>query len=155
MGNVFNQDFRDFIEALNEANVEYVLVGGYAVIYHGYNRTTGDLDIWVNSSSENFIKLKKAFRSFGLSLFDLTETRFLDTNSNDVYTFGRPPVCIDILTKVKGLNFNETNENAKMLSFDGVLVKMIDIRDLIKAKKSANRNKDKDDLDHIDYPEEE
>jgi predicted nucleotidyltransferase len=150
MGNIFNEDFRDFIEALNQAGVEYILVGGYAVIFHGYNRTTGDLDIWVNPTTENFIKLKIAFHSFGLSLFDLNETRFLDTNANDVFTFGRPPVCIDILTKVKGLTFNETNANVKIQTFDGVLVKMIDIRDLITAKKSANRNKDKDDLDHID-----
>ena len=59
MANTLNEDFTDFILALNQAEVEYVLVGGYAVIYHGYNRTTGDLDIWVNPTPANYKKLQK------------------------------------------------------------------------------------------------
>jgi len=54
MGNIFNQDFQDFINSLNKFNVDYLLVGGYAVILRGYNRTTGDMDIWVNKTQENY-----------------------------------------------------------------------------------------------------
>ena len=54
MGNIFDSDFRDFIQSLNDHNVDYLLVGGYAVILHGYRRTTGDLDIWVNRTKENY-----------------------------------------------------------------------------------------------------
>ena len=61
MANNLNQDFVEFIDALNKASVRYILVGGYAVIYHGYNRTTGDLDIWVEATKENYQCLKKAF----------------------------------------------------------------------------------------------
>ncbi|GAA0526299.1 hypothetical protein LX66_0460 [Chitinophaga japonensis] len=61
MGNIFNDDFRDFIQALNNHNVEYIVVGGYAVILHGYRRPTGDMDIWVNPTRENYEKLVKAF----------------------------------------------------------------------------------------------
>lgn len=71
MGNIFNRDFQDFIQALNQASVRYVLVGGYAVILHGYNRTTGDLDIWVDRTESNFQKLSIAFASFGMPLFDI------------------------------------------------------------------------------------
>ena len=60
MGNIFNNDFRDFI-ALNNNTVEYILVGGYSVILHGYVRTTGDMDIWVNKTEDNFRKLENAF----------------------------------------------------------------------------------------------
>jgi hypothetical protein len=58
MANVLNADFTEFIDSLNHKEVEYILVGGYAVIYHGYNRTTGDLDIWVNPTSANYKKLQ-------------------------------------------------------------------------------------------------
>ena len=149
MANILNDDFTDFISALNETEVEYVLVGGFAVIYHGYNRTTGDLDIWVKPTASNFARLKKAFGVFGMSLFDMTEDKFLSTSQFDVFTFGRPPVCIEILTMVKGLNFDEAYFNSSVQFFDGIEVNMIVISDLIKAKKAANRFKDKDDLEHL------
>ena len=87
--------------------VEYVLVGGYAVILHGYRRTTGDLDIWVNTTRENFLKLLNAFLNFGLPTTDLSEQNFLDNDAIEVFTYGIEPVSIDIMKKVKGLNFGE------------------------------------------------
>lgn len=149
MANILNKDFKDFILALNNAEVEYIIVGGYAVIYHGYNRTTGDLDIWVNPTPENYSKLKMAFLLFGMSLFDMTEEKFLKLENYDVFTFGRPPICIEILTLVKGLVFKEAYANSAKREFDGLTVRMIDIRDLIIAKKSANRLKDQDDIQHL------
>lgn len=149
MANILNEDFTDFIKALNNSHVEYILVGGYAVIYHGYNRTTGDLDIWVNPTSENFKRLELAFSIFGMSMFGITEDKFLNTQSYDVFTFGRPPVCIEILTKVKGLDFKSTFSNSVFTKFDGIDVQMIDIRDLRIAKSAANRPKDNDDLQHL------
>jgi hypothetical protein len=61
MANIFNNDFRDFISALNNQSVKYILVGGYSVILHGYPRTTGDMDIWVERTSENYQKNQKRF----------------------------------------------------------------------------------------------
>ncbi|MEO6037092.1 MAG: hypothetical protein ABIQ93_01685 [Saprospiraceae bacterium] len=63
--NIFNSDFQDFVRALNTVEVDYILVGGYAVILHGYNRTTGDLDVWVRKSPDNYQRLLKAFSQFG------------------------------------------------------------------------------------------
>lgn len=88
MGNIFHDDFRDFIKALNSQQVEYILVGGYSVILYGYARTTGDIDIWVNPVSENYNKLVKSFQEFGMPLFDMTEKNFLHNKSLDVFTFG-------------------------------------------------------------------
>src|ERR1700754_3219108 len=99
MGNIFNDDFRDFITALNNQQVEYILVGGYSVILHGYSRTTGDLDIWVNKTKENYIRLTRTFYEFGMSLFDMTEDNFLKNSEINVFSFGRPPVSIDIMTE--------------------------------------------------------
>jgi hypothetical protein len=69
MANIFNDDFRDFLDALNHNEVKYILVGGFSVILHGYPRTTGDMDIWVQRSSENYQKIKKAFFEFGMPVF--------------------------------------------------------------------------------------
>ena len=149
MGNILNEDFVDLLITFNRNKVDYILVGGYAVIYHGYNRTTGDLDLWVNPTSQNYRKMLQAFVEFGLSPFNMTESLFLNSNDNDVFTFGRPPVCVDILTKVKGLNFKESYQNASNVDFDGLEVMMIDIRDLKKAKQAAGRSKDLDDLENL------
>lgn len=70
MANIFNEDFRDFLSALHKHHVRYILVGGFAVILHGYSRTTGDMDIWVERTRENYLRLKKAFDDFGMPVFD-------------------------------------------------------------------------------------
>ncbi len=149
MGNILNEDFVDFLNALNTSEVEYLLVGGYAVIFHGYNRTTGDLDIWVKQTSKNYLKLSSAFSIFGLSLFDMDEVKFLDKRDFDVFTFGRPPVSIDIITNIKGLEFDNAYQSSMETLFDNVKVRMIDLRDLKKAKRASGRPKDIDDLDHL------
>ncbi len=93
MGNIFNPDFLDFIDQLNKKDVSYILVGGMAVILHGYVRTTGDMDIWIKKSSDNYKRLTKAFQDFGMSTFDMTESNFLG-DQFDVWSFGREPVKI-------------------------------------------------------------
>ncbi len=149
MGNIFHEDFRDFIVELNKNNVEYIVVGGYSVILHGYSRTTGDLDIWVNKTKENYKKLVSAFKTFGMSVFDMTEGNFLSNPALDVFTFGRPPVSIDILTQVKGLEFSGCFKNASFMKVDNLQVRVIDYRDLKKAKQASARPKDMDDLENM------
>jgi len=153
MSLIFNQDFQEFIQCLNEAHVEYLIVGGYATIIHGYNRTTGDLDVWVNKTESNFNKLRFAFQQFHMPLFDMTEDRFLNDPDIDVFTFGRPPVCIDIMTQVKGLIFDEAYHKAetRILKKD-LYIKLINLNDLISAKKAVNRPKDQDDIEHLTRP---
>lgn len=142
MGNIFNQDFRDFIQALNDSSVEYMLVGGYFVVLYGYSRTTGDLDIWVKPSEDNFKKLEIAFKKFGMPMFDLTLSKFQDTANFDVFTFGRPPVSIEILTLVKGLQFEEAYRESRFFEEEDLLVRCIQLHHLIEAKKAAGRNRD-------------
>jgi hypothetical protein len=149
---LFNIDFQDFIQALNEKGVAYLLIGDYSVILHGYSRTTGDMDIWVKPTPENYQILVSAFAAFGLSVFDMTEEKFLATEHYDVFTFGRPPVCIDILTKVKGLDFDPCFSNANwFLVHETLSVLTLHRKDLILAKKAAGRPKDWDDLEHLEH----
>ncbi len=148
--NIFNPDFQDFIAALNACDVAYILVGGYSVILHGYSRTTGDMDIWVKPSIENYDRLKKAFAHFGMSVFDMTAERFLAAEHYDVFTFGRPPVCIDILTQVKGVEFDAAFARSEWFEIsENLSVRSLRLSDLIEAKKAAARPKDLDDLENL------
>jgi hypothetical protein len=149
MANIFNYDFRDFIQALNNNKVEYILVGGYAVILHGYRRATGDMAIWVNRTKENYSKLTKAFAEFGLSIFDMTEKKFLDAETVDVFSYGRRPVSIDIITKLKGVEFDDAFFNAMQFDENGLLIRFIHLNNLIQAKKAAGRHKDLDDIEKL------
>jgi len=149
MGNIFHDDFRDFVNALNNQQVEYILVGGYSVILHGYARNTGDMDLWVNPTIDNYNKLVKSFHEFGMPVFDMTEKNFLHNESFDVFTFGRPPVSIDIMKKVKGLDFEIAYQHSVIVEADGFPIRMVDYRDLIKAKMASGRPKDLNDIENL------
>ncbi len=150
MGNIFNEDFRDFIAALNDQGVKYILVGGYSVILHGYSRTTGDMDIWVERTAENYSKLLLAFRQFKMPMFDMTEENFLHHSEWDVFTFGIPPVAIDLMVKIKGLDFNRCYINSLLFEDGDLKIRTIQKSDLILAKKSSGRAKDLNDLENIE-----
>ena len=149
MGNIFNQDFRDFINSFNNNGVKYLLVGGYSVILHGYSRTTGDMDLWVERSPANYQNIKTAFLDFGMPVFDMTESVFLYNNDFDVFTFGKPPSSIDIMLAVKGLNFDDCYQNAVYFKEDELSIRTIYLNDLINAKKASGRFKDLNDLENL------
>ena len=149
MGNIFNDDFRDFLKSLNNNKVNYILVGGYSVILHGYSRTTGDMDIWVERTQENYIKISKAFSDFGMPLFDMSIENFLNHPNWDVFTFGKPPAAIDIMVNIKGLDFSIAFTNAVFFSDEDLSIRTINKDDLIKAKMAANRSKDQNDLENL------
>jgi hypothetical protein len=149
MGNIFNQDFQEFLLALNEKKVNYVLVGGYSVIYHGFPRTTGDLDLFVEVSKENYGNLVLAFEQFKMPTFDMTEDSFLNQTKINVYTFGRPPVCIEILKEISGFTFQEINNNAIQTVFENIPMKIIHLNDLRRNKEISGRSKDLNDLENL------
>lgn len=149
MGNVFNEDFRDFIKSLNDCEVRYMLVGGFSVILHGYPRTTGDMDIWVDRTFDNYIRIKKAFHQFGMSVFDMTDSNFLSHPNWDVFSFGIPPVAIDLMIAVKGLDFESCYKNSVIFEDDGLSIRTIHKINLIEAKKISGRPKDLDDLENL------
>jgi hypothetical protein len=151
MSNIFNDDFREFIQALNKHDVEYILVGGYAVILHGYRRVTGDMDIWVNRTKENYAKITLAFAQFGLPVFDMTEEKFMNTDTADVFSYGRPPVSIDIITKLKGVEFDQAFAKAQIFNEEGLTIRFIHLNNLIEAKKASGRHKDLDDIEKLSF----
>lgn len=126
-----------------------MLVGGYSVILHGYSRTTGDMDLWVEKTPENYERLTEAFALFGMPTFGMTANNFLNNPDFDVFTFGRQPVAIDIITALKGLTFAETYEQASDVNVDGVQVRLIHYNHLLQAKRAAGRPRDQNDLDNL------
>jgi hypothetical protein len=149
MGNIFNSDFRDFLSALNKFHVRYILVGGYSVILHGYSRTTGDLDIWVDRTKDNYLKICQAFQEFGMPVFDMTEHNFLEHPVWDVFTFGIPPVAIDLMIRLEGFTFSEVYDRSVLFTEDDLEVRTIHKNDLILAKERVRRSKDLDDLENL------
>lgn len=149
MGNIFQEDFREFLNAFNDKKVDYILVGGFSVIIHGYSRTTGDMDIWVRKNKENYRKITQAFLQFGMPLFDMSEENFLNHPDWNVFSYGRSPVAIDILTEVKGLDFDLAYGKSKIYDDGGLLVRTLHKNDLIEAKNASKRSKDLDDLENL------
>jgi len=148
MADYFNDDFRDFLRALNNQQVEYILVGGMAVILHGYVRTTGDMDVWVNKTKDNYKKLVKALFEFGMPVFDMTEQAFLGEEFN-VWVFGRSPVKIELMTAVSGLDFEPAFSQAQIYNEANIPIRFLHINSLIESKKAAGRFKDQDDIEKL------
>ncbi len=145
---IFNDDFQDFIECLNKSEVKYILVGGYAVIIRGYSRSTGDMDIWVEKSQENYHRLLHAIITFGLPPFAIPKEQFF-SEDYDVFSFGRPPFAIEILTSVKGIDFAVGFEQSTIEHINEIDVRVIHLNHLIASKKAAGRYKDLNDLENL------
>ena len=145
---VLSRDFREFIELLNERQVKYLVIGGYAVTFHGYPRYTKDIDFWIWLNEENLSQLEKALSDFGLGSIGLTKEHF--KNPEDVIQLGYEPNRIDILVDLEGLDFKESFIKKSIKNIDGVDVNFISIDDLIKAKKVAGRLKDLADVETLE-----
>ncbi|MFN3753094.1 DUF6036 family nucleotidyltransferase [Flavobacterium sp.] len=146
MPNLFNIDFLEFLELLDKYSVDYLLVGGYAVILHGYGRSTGDLDLWVDQTPENYNKLQKVYRDFGAPIFSIED---FENEKIDVWSIGVEPRKIEILTKVTGLQFVESVKKCNWLELEKIKVPYIDLEDLMKNKKATGRLKDLADIEQL------
>ena len=137
-------DFKEFLRLLNSNKVEYLLIGGYAVGYHGYPRPTGDMDIWVSVKPANADSLVGALEQFGFSC-----PKELLLEENKVVRMGVPPFRIEILTTIDGVNFSECYANRMQVLFDGVDVSLIGLAQLKLNKKASGRSKDITDLENL------
>jgi hypothetical protein len=141
-------DFRDFLKCLNDHGVEYLLIGGHAVAYHGYVRPTQDMDVWIAVSPQNAQRMVTAVEAFfGCKLQGLAPEWFLDTEQ--VTRFGVRPNLIEILTRIDGGEFRTAFSRRIVSEFDGLPVNVIGLADLKKNKKTSARNKDLADLDNL------
>jgi len=140
-------EFKEFLRLLNEHQVEYLLVGEFAVAFHGDVRSTKDIDIWVSVSSQNAKCVVDAIKEFGFEAPDLRPAIF--ETPGKVIRMGNPPLRIEVLTEIDGVNFNDCAANATTESLDGVPVPVISCADLKKNKRASRRFRDLDDLEHL------
>ncbi len=141
------QDFKEFLKLLSLHEVKYLLIGGHAVSYHGYPRSTADMDIWIAISPQNAEKVVAVLKEFGFSVPELNPNLFLDESK--VIRMGLPPLRIKILTSISGVSFNECYSERVFDTIDGVEVNIIDLKHLKINKKASGRFKDLDDLEHL------
>lgn len=143
-------DFKEFLRLLNSHQVEYLLVGGYAVSIHGYPRYTGDIDFWIAVSEDNAQKVVQVLQEFGFDVPSLSKDLFLDKSR--MTRLGREPVKIEILNSISGLDFSSSKENAISIEIDGISIPVISLSDLRENKLASGRAKDLADLENLPLP---
>ncbi len=140
-------DFKEFLKLLNAHQVEYLLIGGYAVGYHGYPRATVDMDIWIALQPANAERIVAVLKEFGFDLPELSPELFL--KEWQIIRLGVPPVRIELATTVSGVNFNECYAERLTDTLDGVKVNLISLRHLKINKKASGRHQDLADLENL------
>ena len=140
------KDFKEFIELLNKNNVRYIVIGGYAVVYHGYVRSTNDIDIWIDLRKDNIKKVIKVLDEFGFSSLNINEAAF---SPNQIIQLGYPPNRIDLITTPAGIDFETCYKSKEQVTIDHIAVNIIDLENLIKAKKASNRTRDLADIEEL------
>jgi predicted nucleotidyltransferase len=132
---------------LNSHQVEYLLVGGYAVCYHGYYRNTGDMDLWIAVNPANAARMVQLIRAFGFDVPALSPELFL--HKGRIIRMGVEPTRIEILTEISGCDFAECYRRRQRINLDGVDVDIISLPDLIHNKLKAGRLKDLNDAQRL------
>jgi hypothetical protein len=123
------------------------VIGGYAVSYYGYPRATGDIDIWVAVDSQNAQRMVDVLTEFGFSKERLSAELFL--KENQIIRMGMPPIRIELMTSISGVDFKDCYSSRVIDTIDGVEVSVINLDDLKKNKKAAGRHKDLGDLESL------
>jgi len=138
--------YKELLQLLNEFQVEYLIVGGFAVMKYGEPRYTKDLDVWVDNSPQNSLRVVEALKRFGAPLEHDSITADTFSEKQVVYQIGIAPVRIDILTDITGVEFHSAWEKRVAGTFFGVPVHFISLDDLMTNKQALGRTSDLKDL---------
>lgn len=141
-----HNDLREFIELLNASAIDFLVVGGHAVAFHGFPRFTGDIDFLLRASKDNAVRLKAVLTSFG---FDDSLDEYDMLRPGDILQLGKPPNRIDILTSISGVSFDDAWSNRDAGVLGDIAVSFIGREELIKNKRAAGRQKDLADLEEL------
>lgn len=142
------KDYEEFIELLNEHNVQYIVVGAYAVSYHARPRNTGDIDFFIDNSSKNISNILQVLKKFGFGELDLTPNDF--KGNDNIIQLGYEPVRIDIMTGISGVSFDQAYKNKVQGKLGDQPVYFISLKDLIINKKASSRTQDKADAELLE-----
>ncbi len=141
---MLNRDFKEMLSCLKEEEVEFIIVGAYALAAHGFPRATGDIDIWVRNSPANARKIMRALKKFGAPLAHLSADDFI---APDVMVqLGVAPCRIDLLTGIDGVGFAEAWQNKISMTIDALEIAILSKADLLRNKLATGRDKDQGDI---------
>ncbi len=140
-------DFKELLRLFNALGVEYIVVGGYALAFHGAPRNTGDIDLLVKPDRANAERIVKALSDFGFASLELRPADF--TSADRVVQLGVPPVRIDLVTSISGVSWDEANSGKVPASYAEIPINYIGRRQLIANKRATGRMKDKADLEAL------
>ena len=141
------EDFREFLALLNVHEVEFMIVGGYALAFHGAPRFTGDIDIFVKPGQQNAKQIIKALVEFGFSSLDLTIDDF--KYPDKVIQLGLPPVRIDIITSISGVSWEEADATKVPGLYGDISISFIGKKQFITNKRAIGRKKDLADIEAL------
>jgi hypothetical protein len=142
-----SRDFKDLLQAFAEAQVRYMIIGGYAVAFHGYPRFTKDIDLWIAGDPENRARARFALEAFGAPAN--IASQLAGMADNEILYFGVPPGRVDVLLTIPGVEFEAAFKRAERSSWGEVEVVVIGRDDLIAAKRAAGRAVDLADADAL------
>jgi predicted nucleotidyltransferase len=146
---IFLKQHKEFLVELLDANVEFILIGGYAVIFHGYVRTTGDMDLWLKPDNINKEKFLNVLSKSGFSIETLAHVRQSDFTQTLAFHIGNAPDRIDFLTKLAGITFEDAILKVDELKLEEFVIPVLNLNDLIINKMLTNRTKDKADIEEL------
>lgn len=147
--NLITEEQKRFLLLLLKHEVDFIIIGGVSVIYHGYVRTTGDLDIWMHPSNENKKKLIPAIRAAGISEESLTILESKDFTKAIAFHFNQPPNRIEMLTHINGLHFHEARLHCEYMELENQKIPILAYDDLITNKLMTGRLKDQADVEEL------
>ena len=141
------EDFKEFIQYLNLNDVEYLLIGGWAVSIYGNPRLTKDIDFLISVKEKNIVKFKKAMEEFGAPPIDIEGFR---KDKDSFIRMGVSPIQIDVLQEASGIIMDECYKRRNILDFDGLKINLISVKDLIINKRAAGRDQDTTDANKLE-----
>ena len=145
---MLNQDFREFIQSLNDNQVRYLVVGGYAVAIHSYPRSTKDIDMWIDMNPENARRILQSLEQFGFGSQGLKQDDFLEAEM--IVQLGIPPRRVDLLTSLVGVNFETCYADKVIVDIEGMPVNFVDLENLKQNKQSSGRAQDLADIENLE-----
>jgi predicted nucleotidyltransferase len=149
MMNIFLKEHQLLLEKLLRAGVKFIIIGGYAVNYHGYNRTTGDLDLWIKPDNKNRDILITVLKEFDFQTEGLEKLHNTDFSKPFVFNFWEKPYKVDVLTKISGVSFDEAYKKKIIENFEGLSIPFLDFHHLILSKMTTNRLRDQADVEEL------
>ena len=147
--NIFSNTHQKLIKELTKAKVEFILIGGYAVIYYGYKRTTGDMDLWLKPTNENKMKLLPVLKKLKFNISDINHIETLDFTKHLTFHFWEEPERVDCLTMISGVKYDKADKEKVLAEFEGLTIPVIHYKHLIISKITSERLKDKADVEEL------